>query len=90
MAKLKKLPFLLTNKGCMSLRGKFGFGNLEPLQFERVFLHRKWVKEIPKPKMEVHFRMQADKKQLLLAVIKDSQISSAALPYAAKLSDNIV
>ena len=33
MAKLKKLPFLLTNKGCMSLRWKFGFGNLEPLQF---------------------------------------------------------
>ena len=34
MQQPKKLPFLLMSKGCMSLRGKFGFGNLEPLQFQ--------------------------------------------------------
>ena len=38
----------------MSLREKFGYGNLETLQFlwtnkGGVFLHRKWGKDIPKP-----------------------------------------
>ena len=47
--KTKKSTILLMIKGNNSLRGKFGYGNLETLQFlwtnkGGVFLHRKWEK----------------------------------------------